>query len=425
MPTTAYYTLGCKVNQYETEKIREEMEKRGFQTVSFDRLADIYIINSCTVTATADSKSRKAIRAAVHKNPKSLVVATGCYAHLRPEEIQAIPGVDLVVSNLEKDQIPDRIIRHLPESAMPDPSFNSQLSTFNLRQRTRAILKVQDGCDNFCAYCAVPLARSVIYSRPLDDVLAEAKALSEQGFKEIVLTGIRLGKYYSKRVRLPQLIERICDVQGIERVRLSSIEPMEVTEELLETVARPPKVCRHLHIPLQSGDDEILRRMNRPYTREEFVALAGQAKTLIPRLGLTTDVMVGFPGETDEQFKNTIELIEEIRFSRLHVFRFSARPGTAAETMSDRVSPTEMERRSKALISLGRCLMQEFAERLVGQIVKVLVEGRRTKGGVLSGLTDNYVETVFEGPRNLKGRIVEVMAMRAENGRLVGELASS
>jgi len=221
---------------------------------------------------------------------------------------------------------------------------------------------------------------------------------------------------------LPGLIQQICEVAGIERVRLSSIEPMEVTEELLRTVAELPKVCRHLHIPLQSGDDEILRRMKRPYTAAGFAALASRAKELIPELGLTTDVMVGFPGETEEQFGLTIKLVEEIKFSKLHVFRFSPRPGTAAEGMPERVPSAEVEHRSKELAHLGERLIREFAERFVGRIVKVLVEGRRAEAGVLAGFTDNYVGAEFSGPAYLRGRIIEVKALRAENGRLVGEL---
>lgn len=417
----AYYTLGCKVNQYETEKIREDMEHRGIRTVPFGSFADVYVINTCTVTATADSKSRKAIRGAIRRNPSALVVVTGCYAHLHPDAIQAIAGVDLVVPNFAKDSIADRITGCLREAIGAD----QQPSTVNhqLRSRTRAIVKVQDGCDNFCAYCAVPLARGVLSSRPMSEVADEVRRLAEEGHKEIVLTGIRLGRYESEGVSLPALIRRISELNGIERIRLSSVEPMEVSDELLQTMAGLRKVCRHLHVPLQSGSDEVLRRMGRPYTGADFASLIRRARDRIPELGLTTDVMVGFPGETAEQFEATVDLVREVDFSRLHVFRFSPRPGTAAEQMPNRLSAKELERRSRALIELGKRQAQAFAERFVGHEVEVLVEGRRrTVGGdeVLVGFTDNYIEVAFRGSASLRGRIVKVRAQRAENGRLVG-----
>ena len=423
MPTAAYYTLGCKVNQYETERIRREMERRGFLTVPFASRADVYVINSCTVTAVADSKSRKAIRAAARRNPAALVVATGCYAHLRPDEIRDIPGVDLVVSNQEKDMIPDHIIRHLPEPARPFPVSQPSLAGLP-RQRTRAIVKVQDGCDSLCAYCAVPLARSVVCSTPHEDVLDEIRDLAACGYKEVVLTGIRLGRYESGGLRLPDLVASISGVEGIERVRLSSIEPMEVTEVLLRTIVGSSKVCRHLHVPLQSGDDNVLRGMNRPYTGAEFARIVRRARELVPEIGLTTDAMVGFPGETEEAFARTLELVEKLRFSRLHAFRFSPRPGTAAEKMAGCVSRDAMDRRSRTLIALGEHLMQAFAGRFVGRTVEVLVEGGSKQDGVVGGFTDNYVETVFRGGVSLEGRIVKVRIERAHNGRLVGELAS-
>ena len=427
MPTAAYFTLGCKVNQYETEQIRVQMERSGFRTAPFNSQADVYIINSCTVTSNADSKSRKAVRSAVRSNPNGFVVATGCYAHLKPEEIRGISGVNMVVSNEEKESIPSQILRCLPETLRLEAERDSQKGTLATRQRirTRAVVKVQDGCDNFCAYCAVPFARSIIKSRPISEVIEEIGELAASGFKEIVLTGIRLGKYQDGQYRLPELILKAGSVSGIQRIRLSSIEPMEVNDKLLDAVASEPKCCRHLHIPLQSGDDEILKKMNRPYSSEEYIEMAKTVKNRIPGVGLTTDVMVGFPGETDAQFENTLRAIDAAGFSRLHVFRFSPRPGTIASAMEEKVPAKISESRARVLGEINDRLMQAFAENLVGQTLNILVESReRSADGypVLAGHTDNYVEASFAGPSALKGAIVQVKITGARNGKLVGDL---
>ena len=456
MPTIAYHTLGCKVNQYETEKIREALERAGSETVPFAAKADAYIINTCTVTGVADSKSRAAVRRALKLNPDAFIVVSGCYAELEPTRIALIEGVDLVVTNSDKDSIAERVISRFGGSgfqireegsgiANPGPSVlggpsalsgpsglpftqHSTLNTQHLvrpRTRTRAIVKVQDGCDQFCSYCVVPFARSRKMSRPMDDVTAELRALAEFGYKEIVLTGIRLGSYQHNGARLPELIRAASSVSGIERIRLSSVEAWEIDDALLDAIDSP-KVCRHLHVPLQSGDDEVLRRMNRPYTTGQLEQMIERARKRIPGIGITTDVIVGFPGESEEAFENTCGMVERVGFSRLHVFRYSPRKRASAAEMPGQIDSKTKKQRSETLIELGRLSMRRFAESFVGRTLTVLVEkalpltptlsrqGRGSIDKILTGYADNYVEVVFTGPPSLVGKIVPVTVLSVD-----------
>ncbi len=278
MLTIAYHTLGCKVNQYETEKIRESLETAGFETVPFDSPADAYVINTCTVTAVADSKSRAVVRRAHRQNPGAFIVVAGCYAELESDILASIEGIDLLIPNEEKNTIPQRIAARFEAACLTSRSSGSQLSALRSqpeirpRTRTRAVVKVQDGCDHFCSYCIIPYARPRKYSRPLEEVLAELRSLARFGYKEIVLTGIRLGSYEDGSARLPELMRAASEIDGIHRIRLSSIEPWEVDDSLLDAMELP-KLCRHLHVPLQSGDDQTLRRMNRPYDSAQYASL--------------------------------------------------------------------------------------------------------------------------------------------------------
>ena len=417
MPTAAYYTLGCKVNQYETEQIRREMESRGFDTVSFASPADVYVVNTCTVTAIADGKSRHELRRAVRRNPDALIIATGCYADLDPHALAEIEGVDLVLPNSEKEHLAHQAAVRFPElngHSRPNPIP---------RIRTRAILKVQDGCDQFCAYCAVPFARPVKRSRPLDEVLSEAEALAAFGYKEIVLTGIRLGAYEGANGEsVAELTRRVCEIDGLARIRLSSIELWEITDELIAAMAGSPKVCPHLHVPLQSGDDGVLAAMGRPYDTRTYAEVISRARELIPDLAVTTDVMVGFPGESDEAFERSLRFVEEMRFSRLHVFRYSPRPRARASGFRGQVSPASKEERSDMMIELGRRLAQDFAEQRVGRTVRVLVERTSGDSRRRTGYTHNYIEVEFDGSTQ-PGGIVDVRAAEAREGKLIGELS--
>ena len=428
MPTAAYFTLGCKVNQYETEKIREELERLGFSTVNFGSLADVYIVNSCAVTGTADAKSRRAIRQAVRRSPSAFVVATGCYVELEPAAAAGIDGVDLVVGNQEKHLIPERILARFPnlrtlgrdrlQILPPRGSPSTASGTCRPRTRTRAIVKVQDGCNQFCAYCTVPYARGRQWSRSLPEVIDEMRALAGFGYKEVVLAGIRLGSYAGG---LPRLVRAASEVEGIERIRLSSIEVWEIDDDLIRAMAESPKVCRHLHVPLQSGDGRVLGLMRRPYSPEQYAETIQKVRENIPGLGLTTDVMVGFPGESEEAFERSRRFVEEMQFSRLHVFRYSPRPRTEAAGLPDQVPEPEKTRRSRKMMELGIKLQRRFAQRLVGQTVPVLVESRRTE--LLAGFTDNYVEVQFAGSDRLRGRIVPIrLDCAAETGQAFGRV---
>lgn len=409
MISIAYHTLGCKVNQYETEKIRESLESAGFATVPFGSAADVYVINTCSVTSVADAKSRASVRRALKMNPNAFVVVAGCYAEIAPDEILAIEGVDLVVPNSDKDTIAERIASRFAKQSSDTQCRTPNDRSCRPRLRTRAVVKVQDGCNQFCSYCIIPHARSSMVSRSMEDTLVEIRSLAEFGYKEIVLTGIRLGSYSGEQdgERLPELIRAASKVDGIERIRLSSIEPWEVNGTLLEAM-QSPKVCRHLHIPLQSGDDDTLKGMNRPYTSEKYRAIISNVRASIPGIGITTDVIVGFPGETDEAFENTRSLIRELGFSRLHVFRYSARSRTKAAVMPDQVSADIKKTRAEILTELGITAMRRFAASLEGQTLKVLVETQSKTPNHLTGFTDNYVETRFPGQPALRGQIVPV-----------------
>ena len=400
MLTIAYHTLGCKVNQYETEKIRESLETAGFETVPFDSPADAYVINTCTVTAVADSKSRAAIRRAHRHNPEACVIVTGCCAQLEPDRIASIEGVDLLIPNDEKDTIPQRITARFEAAHRTNVSSGSPLlalrspSKIRPRTRTRAVVKVQDGCDHFCSYCVVPYARPRKCSRPVGEVLAELKSLAGFGYKEIVLTGIRLGSYEDGAARLPELVRRASEIDGIHRIRLSSIEPWDVDDSLLDAMELP-KVCRHLHLPLQSGDDQTLRLMNRPYDSAQYIGLIERVRSRINGVGITTDVMVGFPGESEHAFENTCALVDKVGFSRIHVFRYSPRRQTSAASMPDQVDARTKKLRADRMIEMGKGAMRRFAGSLISETAQVLVESRAGSSKVLTGLADNYVQVNF------------------------------
>lgn len=420
MPRVALCTLGCKVNQYETEKIAEEFRSQGFELVEFSGEADVYVVNTCTVTRTADSKSRQAARSAVRRSRGATVVVTGCYVETSPEELQKVDGVTMVVGNEGKTRLVEDVMAQLSHAEM------EKLQPFQFSApedgRTRALLKVQDGCDRYCSYCVVPFARPVMSSRPSSEVAAEAQELARRGFKEVVLTGIRLGRYEDGELDLTGLLRTLIGMPGLERIRLSSIELTDIPTGLVNLMAQERKLCRHLHVPLQSGDDGVLARMNRAYTAAEFASFVQEARLRVPGVAVTSDVMVGFPGETVEEFENTYRFVEEIRFARTHVFRYSVRPRTAAAGMRDDVLAAEKNRRSAQLMDLAARCSEEFARALVGKTVPVLVEGTQVGGGMLSGLTDNYVRVQFESAA-CKGQIADVRIESLADGVVCGRLA--
>lgn len=413
MPKVAIHTLGCKVNQYESEKLASEFRSNGFDVVDFRDVADIYVINSCTVTGSADSKSRQAARGAAQRNPNAKVVLTGCYAERTSEEID---GIALIVGNRDKA----RLVQIVRKEFGLTQSGDVVIGTTLVASRTRALLKIQDGCDQFCSYCAVPFARSEMWSKEFSSVMNEAALLRDSGYKEIVLTGIRVGRYSDAGKDLADVLEGIAAIDGIERVRLSSIELTDIPSRLVEIMAGNRKLCRHLHIPLQSGDDRTLERMHRPYSTSDFRKFAVGARQAVEGLAITTDIMVGFPGETGDDFESSLSFAREMEFSRAHVFRYSPRPGTAAAEIGDTVSGSEKETRSTALIGCTKASADRFAKSLIGESMAVLVEGKEIQGGKRSGLTDNYVRVVFPGDQSLAGSMVQVRITDVSEGNACG-----
>lgn len=439
----AFYTLGCKVNRYDTEALRGLFRRRGYRVVDFEEEADIYVINTCTVTGRGEARSRQVIRRARRRNPDALVVVAGCYPQARPGEVERIPGVDLVVGTGDRSRLVD-LVQGLegsdrrdgrPLVAVSDIMQAQQFEELPIeefRGRTRATVKIQDGCDLFCSYCIIPYARGPARSRRPEEVLSEVERLARAGFKEVVLTGIHLGAYGNSpardrgqygRLDLAGILELIHPVAGLERIRLSSVEPTDVTPRLVEAVASLPKVCRHLHIPLQSGHDRVLRRMNRHYTTARYRELVSEARKGVPDLAVSTDVMVGFPGETEEEFEASYRFIEEMAFSRLHVFPYSPRAGTPAAGFPDQVPEKVKEERSRRLLALGVELSCRFSSRYLGKTVEVLVEQAEDRmPDLLEGLTDNYIRVTFRGPAELRNSLVKVRLTSISPGGVKGKL---
>ena len=418
-PKVAFKTLGCRLNQAESEQALEALGARGFDLAHAGEQPDVVVINTCTVTAESTASSRRLIRKTAEAHPGATVVVTGCYAVAEPEEARAIPGVDLVVGNDHKDRLAALVtavpaVRRLPLVMRPAPLE---------RLRTRVAVKAQTGCDEWCTFCIIPRTRGPLHSYPEEQVVADVRRQVERGVREVVLTGVHLGKYgedRGEREALARLVDRLTAIDGLLRLRLSSVLPVQVTPALVERVRDDPKVCRHLHVPLQAGDDEVLARMHRPYRIVEFLDRVEHAKAEVPGLGLSTDVIVGFPAETRAQFAATMAVVERVGFSKLHVFRYSQRPDTPAATMPDQVPVAEKKARARELIALGSELRRRFHEDHVGRLLQVLVE---TAGeGLAEGTSDNYVKVRFPGGAELVDRVVTVRGLRADAEGMEAEL---
>jgi len=427
----AVCTLGCKVNQYESATLAGLFRDRGYEVVDCGSYADVYIINTCTVTHLGDRKSRQLIRRATRHNPEAVVVVTGCYAQASPEEVSSIPGVDLVVGTHNRFGLVD-----LVESAAKEKAPLNKVQDFGTEEdfeellvrpcqpRTRALLKIQDGCESFCAYCIVPYVRGPLRSRRPEKVLDEARRLVNEGYKEIVLTGVHTGAYgqdLKGNIDLSDLICKLGSVSGLLRLRLSSVEPNDITPRLLEVLAGAPVFCRHLHIPLQSGDDEILARMGRRYSSREYARLLEAIKVNMPGVAVTTDIMVGFPGETDRRFNNSYQFVKEMAFAGMHVFKYSSRRGTPAASFTGQVEPVVKERRSRLMITLAEEMAVKFAAAMLGQVVTVLVEKPcREEKGFYEGLAGNYVRVIFPAYEGLCGELVAVRIEKLKGTILEG-----
>lgn len=431
--SVAFGTLGCRLNQAETQEMEELLASRGYRPVPFEEAAQVYVINTCTVTGRADFSDRQMIRRAIARNPEALVVVTGCYAQTDPEAVARIPGVDLIVGNQEKYELVGLLDSF---AKRPKPLVRvgdirkargvpvAPITYF--RGRSRAFLKIQDGCQHRCAFCIVPYARGGSRSQEPKVVVDQVFRLAEGGYGEIVLTGVDMGHYgwdLFPRTNLAALIRQILDVPGLSRLRLSSILPPYFTDELIELITGSPRICPHLHIPLQSGSDRVLRLMRRPYNTRIYRSLVERLSRAIPDLGLGADVIVGFPGETETDFEETRALIEALPLSYLHVFSYSNRKGTEAARLGGHLPARTVTLRSKALRQLGRAKNLAFRQRLVGRTLEVLVlEERDKSSGRLTALTGNYVEVLFEGPDEWMGRFINVALTDAAPHRTLGEV---
>ncbi len=420
MNTVAFHTLGCKVNAYETEAIWQMFKRAGYERVDFDKKADVYVINTCTVTNTGDKKSRQVIRRAIRRNPDAVVAVTGCYAQTSPGEVMEIPGVDIIVGTQGRDRLLEYVQQYQRErqpinavkNIMKTREFE-ELDVPTFSDRTRASLKIQEGCNNFCTFCIIPWARGLLRSRKPENVLKQARQLVEAGYKEIVLTGIHTGGYGEdlEDYSLADLLWDLDKIEGLKRVRISSIEASQIDDRILEVLNTSEKMCRHLHIPLQAGDDEVLKRMRRKYTVDEYREKIAGIRKSMPQVAITTDVIVGFPGETDEQFENSYRLIEELQFAELHVFPYSKRTGTPAARMENQVPDAVKQERVQRLIQLSNRLSLEYARQFVGDVLDVIPERpyKEAPGnGLYTGYSDNYLQLVFPGNEELLGKVCRV-----------------
>ncbi len=430
----AFRTLGCKVNQVETEQLKEEFLARGYQLVNFTQEAEIYIINTCTVTHTSDRKSRAVIRRAIRKTPSALIAAVGCMAQVDSGQLAGIEGLNLIVGNSDKESIVDIIETYLAEGTDTCRNYcasitkNTGLKTVNYtrpHQRTRGFIKIQDGCENYCSYCIVPFARGPVRSKKPAEVLFEIEQMLSLGYRELVLTGIHTGLYGSDIPGwdISRLIREIfARIKGRYRIRLSSIEPLEVSEALIEIAASEPGLCRHLHIPVQSGSDNILRAMNRRYDRKYYKKLLHSISSQIPDIAFTTDIMVGFPGESESDFMQSLELVQELPVYDLHVFPYSIRSGTSAALLSPQVNEVEKHRRSQLLMNVARQKNDDFIKGLDNRELEVLVE-KKTGPDSYQGLSDNYVQVEMRSKQEITGKFVKVIL--GVNGTPVYKAAST
>ena len=400
MKKVAFITLGCKVNQYETNAMAQEFLEKGYEVVEHTEFADVYVINTCTVTNMSDRKSRQMLRRVKELNPNGIVVACGCYAQVAKSELEKIEEVDLILGNNEKKNIVEFVEEfertNKKELKIEDVMYQKEFVEFGdvvYTEKTRAVIKVQDGCDRFCSYCIIPYARGRVRSRKPEKIISEIKKIAEEGIKEVVITGIHIASYgkdfKDENYRLIDLLEEINKIDGIERIRLGSLEPLLITEEFVGRLIKLEKICHHFHLSLQSGCDETLKRMNRRYTTEEFRHIVNLLRENYQDVNLTTDIIVGFPQETEEEFNKTYEFLKEIKFYKMHVFKYSQRKGTKAAVMKGQVDGNKKEERSQKLIELSNKNEKEYNENYVGKEVEILWE--EEKDAFYRGHTKNYI----------------------------------
>lgn len=434
MAKIAFYTLGCKVNQADTASMENLFLRSGHQLVSFDGEADVYIINTCVVTNTGQRKSRQTIHRAIRKNPNALIVVTGCYPQTAAEEVKAIAGVDMIIGNQDRAQIVQLVEERLAHRQtdtldavhkLTASTAFEEMAAGDITDKTRAFLKIQEGCNQFCTYCIIPYARGPLRSRSLESIRTETQRLIRAGFKEIVLIGIHLGCYGKENPDGPTLynaVKTVLDVPGVQRLRLGSLESVEVEPRLLTLMQEDARFCRHLHLPLQSGCDKTLQAMHRPYTTAKFKTLLADIKTNVPDIAITTDVIVGFPGETEADFETTCKFAESCGFSKMHIFPFSARKGTPAEKFAGAVTEAVKKERADILGKIDETMHKTFLQAMVGQNAEVLFE-QPAGEDYFEGLTGNYQRVFVKcGGRNLGGEILPVKITAFDGEKLLGEI---
>lgn len=416
MKKIAFTTLGCKVNMYDTEAMMELFAGKGYEIVEFDDYADIYVINTCTVTNFGDKKSRQIIRRAKRNNPQGIVVATGCYAQVAPKELEDIEGINIIIGTKDRTKVVEIIedysiidgVKNCVSDIMGEKEFEP-LKISRLTNRTRAYIKIQEGCNRYCTYCIIPYARGPVRSRKPQEVIAEVERLAKNGFKEVVLTGIHVASYGLDlgNITLTDIIEMVCDVEGIERVRFSSMEPKAITDDFVDRMAKQPKVCHHYHLSLQSGCDRTLKRMNRRYSSEEYFDACQRLRSKFSDVAVTTDIIVGFPGESDEDFNESMEFAKKVKLAKIHVFPYSPKKGTPAERMPEQISSEIKSDRTGQMLKISEELNREFLNNYIGKEMDVLFE-TTDKDGYFEGHTSNYIKVIVKTDENLSNRLVKV-----------------
>ncbi len=424
MPSVGILSLGCKVNTYESEYIRNILEQRGYEIKDFTDKCDIYIINTCTVTNTSDTKSSKMLRRARKENPDAIIVAMGCF--IESNKDNPIPGIDIVIGNRDKDKVPDLIDEYLKNKERIIRLYKGRTDIFedmyitNFPGRTRAFVKIQDGCDNFCSYCIIPFVRGKCRSKDKDKVIDEITSLVNNGYKEVVLTGIHTGSYgRDLDISFADLLNEIIKIKGLKRLRISSIEATELNEDILNILKNSNIIVDHLHIPLQAGSNEILKSMNRKYDLKYFEDKIAEIRSIRPDISITTDIIVGFPGETEELFKETLNTVKRINFSKVHVFPYSERKGTKSERLPNKIPSNIKKDYVKRLIELSKDLEIEYASKFIGKELEILVE--QTKDDFSYGHTSNYLNVKVKGnlPHN---ELVKVKITSVDYPNVIGEI---
>lgn len=430
----AFATLGCRVNHYETEAMAEKFIREGYEVTEFENFADVYVINTCSVTNMSDKKSRQIIGRARRTNPEAIIAAVGCYSQVSPDEVAKIEGVDVVLGTRNKGDIVYYVNKakdeKKPQLMVGEVLRNKQFEDLNIEEyqdKTRAFLKIQDGCNRFCAYCLIPYTRGTTCSKDPKKVLSEIKKLNEHGFKEVILSGIHTASYgvdLDGDITLVSLLEEIEKLDGIERVRIGSIEPCFFTDEVIEKMKKMKKLCPQFHLSLQSGCDATLKRMNRRYTAKEYEDAVNKIRENLKDASITTDVIVGFPGETDEEFNETYEYLKRLKLTKTHIFKFSPRKGTKAADMPNQIDGTVKDQRSKVLIELNNKNENEFAKSLVGRELDVLIEQEVSKKpGIFEGYTRNYVKVeILNANENMIGEIVSCQIEDAKDEYIIGKI---